>query len=137
MQASGYGAYQRIQAETSSPGELVSLLYDALIKNLQRAELALREGDGEGSHGPLVRSQEIVLELIAGLNPEAGELAGQLSDLYQYFYGRLVTANVQKTPAAVLEVLPMVERLRQAWGQIAGQPPLTPDGRAPRAARAR
>lgn len=137
MQAPGYGAYRRIQTETSSPGELVALLYDALAINLQRAELALQENDREGSHDALVRSQEIVLELIAGLNPEAGELADQMSDLYRYFYGRLVNANVQRNAAAVAEVLPMVERLRQAWAQTIARVPQAPDRRVQGSARAR
>ena len=42
MQA-GYHTYQRIQAETATPGQLIALLYDAMLRSLARAEGGLEE----------------------------------------------------------------------------------------------
>jgi len=71
VQAVGYGAYQKVQAETSSPGELVVLLYDALLKNLRRAVAALEAGESERVNEALTRAQDITLELRAGLDADA------------------------------------------------------------------
>ena len=126
-QAAGYGAYRRVQTETSSPGELVVMLYDALATDLQRAEAGLQTRERhEEAHVALVRAQEIVLELIASLNAEAGELAHQLDDVYQYVYGRLVDANVKKEADAVREAARLVAPIREAFTTAvrqAGAPP--------------
>ena len=57
VQALGHGAYQRVQAETSSPGEVIVLLYDALLKNLRRAAAAIEAGDSELVNEALTRAR--------------------------------------------------------------------------------
>ncbi len=116
MQPDGYNAYQRIQTQTSSPGQLVVMLYNALVNDLRRGEAALLRDDGEETHRVLVRAQDIVMELMASLDREQGEdLATQLADLYQYIYQRLLDANVKKDVDAVREVASLVTPLREAW----------------------
>lgn len=117
VQRSGYSAYQRIQTETSSSGELISLLYDALAKDVQRASAAMEHEDGETAHGSLVHAQDIVLELVASLDLERGELPQQLESVYQYMYRKLVDANVQKDPEPVHEVAALLGPIREAWAQ--------------------
>ena len=104
MLSTGYSAYRRVQAETSSSAELIALLYDALAADLQRAELGLGDGSHERAHEALLRAQEIVLELLMSVNPEAGDLSTQLAALYQYMYERLGEANLKKGVAGVREV---------------------------------
>ena len=120
MEPAGYGAYRRIQTETSSPGELVVMLFSALANDLQRAEQGLGDGDGEQAHLSLVRAQDIVMEPLASLDLDSGELAAQLSALYHYLHERLVHANVQKDVDAVREVAALVTPIRDAWTQIVG-----------------
>jgi flagellar protein FliS len=117
LQAVGYGAYQRIQAETSSPAELILLLYDALLKDLNQARARLIAHDHETANRALIRAQEIILELISSLDLSAGEIAQQLAPLYHYEHQRLLDANVQKDPEAVSEVIGLVTPLRDAWVQ--------------------
>jgi flagellar protein FliS len=116
LQQAGYGAYQRIQTQTSSPGELIILLYDALQTDLQRAEQGLLMGDYELVNARLSRAQEIVQELSASLDRNQGEIPEQLGALYGYIYRRLVDANVRKDVAPVREVAELVKPLREAWG---------------------
>lgn len=119
MQAAGYDTYQRIQAETSSPGQLIALLYDAMLRSLARAESGLEQRDIEGAHAPLLRAQDIVLELIASLDTdaagEAGAIARQMAPLYEYMYRRLLDASLQKDVAAVREVRRLILPVRDAW----------------------
>jgi flagellar protein FliS len=118
LQATGYGAYQRIQAETSSPAELIALLYNGLQMDLRRAEQAIGSGDIEVINSRLKRAQEIVLELLASLDHSYGEIPSQLSALYEYMYQRLVHANVHKDADAVREVADLVTPLVEAWSQV-------------------
>ena len=118
LQPAGYGAYRRVQTETSSPGQLVVMLYSALSNDLQRAEQGLRDGDRERVHDSLLRAQDIVMELLASLDPDSGELARRLAGLYQYLYGRLVDANVRNDGDAIREVVPLVASIRDAWIRV-------------------
>lgn len=114
MQAVGYGAYQRVQVETSSPGEVLILLYDALLKNLRRSIVALEGGDSALANEALTRAQDITLELRTSLDPRT-ELAEQLSPLYSYVFRTLILANVNKDPELVRELEQMITPMRDAW----------------------
>ena len=97
MVAGGQHTYRRIQFETASPAELILRLYDALARDLERAEASLGSAALEEAHAALIHAQEIVIELLASLDMSAGELSQQLADLYQYWYQRLVQANPGRT----------------------------------------
>jgi flagellar protein FliS len=116
MLSGGAHTYRRIQAETASPAELVLRLYEALMRDLERADAALQNrAPLEQAHAPLVHAQEIVIELLASLDMSAGDLPQHLADLYQYMYQRLVHANVNKDGTAVTEVLRLLRPIRDAW----------------------
>lgn len=115
MRTAGYGAYRQVQAETSSTGELLLLLYDALEQRLAQADAALAEGQREAAHQPLIRCQEIVLELIASLDLEQGELPAQLSALYEYCYQRLLAASLDQDVTMVRDVARVIAPLGEAW----------------------
>lgn len=118
MQAA-HQTYRKMQTETASPAQLIGMLYDALLRNLQRAETGLTAHDIEPAHHALMRAQDIVLELISSLDVraggEAGDLARQMSPLYEYMYRRLLDASLRKDGAPVAEVHSLVIPLRQAW----------------------
>ncbi len=118
MQQSGYGTYLRVQTETSSPAQLIVLLYDALLANLQRAEASLAAGSNEDAHGTLVRSQEIILELMTSLDPSAGEMAEQLAAIYEYAHHQLVRANLEKDGAFAAEVRELMWPIRDSFALI-------------------
>jgi len=119
MPAAGYDTYQRIQTETASPGQLIALLYDAMLRSLERAQAGLEQRDLETAHAPLLRAQDIVLELMASLDVdaagEAGAIARQIAPLYEYMYRRLLDASLKKDVAAVKEVRRLVQPVRDAW----------------------
>lgn len=120
MAVGGARTYLRIQAETASPAELILRLYDAMMRDLTRADIALTTNAPlEEAHAPLVHAQDILLELIASLDMSAGDLAQQFADLYQYMYQRLVHANVHKDGSAVREVQRLLSPIREAWSKAA------------------
>lgn len=117
MRAAGYGAYRQVQAETSSTGELLLLLYDALERHLVLADAALVAGDREAAHHPLIRAQEIVLELMASLDLGQGELPVQLSALYEYCYHQLIAASVEQNVGHARDAARVLTQLGAAWRQ--------------------
>lgn len=111
--------YRRMQTATASPGELIGMLYDALVRNLTRAESGLQANDIQSSHQALLRAQDIVLELMSSLDlkapGEAGSIAQQMAPLYEYMYRRLLDASMHKETAPIAEVRRLVEPVREAW----------------------
>ena len=104
---------------TASPGRLVTMLYDRLVRDLVAAEAALATRDLEGANGALIHAQEIVWELAAGLDPTKWSGGPALASLYQFILDELLAANVQKDAAKVITVRQLVEPLRDAWHQAA------------------
>jgi flagellar secretion chaperone FliS len=111
----GYGAYQKVQTETSSPADLIALLYGAFQSDLQRAEAGLETGDYAMVNARLTRAQAIVLELLSSLDFSQGELPQQMSAIYVYIYQRLVHANVAKDIDAVREAASLIQPIAEAW----------------------
>ena len=116
---SAHQTYLRMQTTTASPGELIAMLYDALLRNLSRAEGGLASKDIEPALNALLKSQDIVLELMSSLDldaeGDAGSIARQMAQLYEYMYRRLLDASMHKETAPIAEVRRLVEPVREAW----------------------
>jgi flagellar protein FliS len=118
-QGSPYGAYERTKVETADQRQLILLLYDGAIRFMRKAAARIESNDVEAAHNYLVRSREIVSELLATLKPEkAGEVGQNLQRLYVYVFNRLVEANLTKNKAIVEECLRLMTTLRDGWAQI-------------------
>ena len=104
---------------TASPGRLVTMLYDRLVRDLVAAEAALAAADLENASNNLIHAQEIVWELAAGLDPTKWSGGPALAALYQFMLAELLDANVKKDAAKVISVRGLVEPLADAWRQAA------------------
>ena len=118
-QGSLYGAYERTKVETADQRQLILMLYDGCIRFMRKATARIDANDIEAAHNYLVRSREIIGELLATLKPEkAGEVGVNLQRLYVYIFNRLVEANLTKDKAAVDECVKLMSTLRDGWAQI-------------------
>ena len=115
--------YVQDAVSTVTPAKLVTMLYDALARDLLLAKQALTDRDLPVAHSRLIHAQEIILELQAGLDVSAWEGGPALMSLYSFLYRELVQANVRKDVAKVVAVAETVEPLRQAWHTAAGSAP--------------
>jgi flagellar secretion chaperone FliS len=115
-QGSLYGAYERTKVETSDQRQLILLLYDGAIQFMNRAVTRIDANDIEAAHNYLVRSRDILGELLATLKPEkAGEIGMNLQRLYVYIFNRLVQANLTKDKEIVAECIKLMSTLREGW----------------------
>ncbi len=112
-------AYRRMQVTTASPPQLVVQLYEGAICFLERAVPALEAGDVEQAHVSLIRAQDIISQLRASLNRDAGPLALQLDGLYDFFWRQLLAANARKDPTLARQVRGYLQQLASAWRAIA------------------
>ncbi len=113
--------YQQAQTLTVTPGQLVVLLYDGVLRFARRARLALEDRTYEAAHNALIRAQAIINELDATLNDDAGAISVNLHRIYAYCLQRLVEANVKKDAAPIGEVITHFETLLAAWRQAVAE----------------
>ena len=128
MLAQSYARTYRANAVlTASPGQLVLMLYDGVLKSLALARDAF-DGRAEDPrrieviNRQLIQAQAILAELQSGLNMElGGEFARTMDRLYEYHGRRLFEANLHKDVQPVIEVERLVGELRDAWAQMLSQ----------------
>jgi flagellar protein FliS len=122
--ARGAMAYRTVGAQSSSPLELVVMLYDGAIRFLQEAQDANERKDMWGRARATSKALAIVSELRNTLNLDQGEgLARELDRLYDYMTGRLLDVTMKQDNAALGEVQALLRTVREAWAQVSTTPP--------------
>lgn len=107
-----------MQVRTAAPDQLLLMLLDGAVRFAEGAREKLTRGDRQGKHDLLVKTQNIVLELIQTLKPEIGEkIYGGLTGLYRFIYRRLVEANIEDSPEKLGEALKILIDVRETWRQ--------------------
>jgi len=111
-------AYKKNQINTTSSENLVLMLYDGARKFISKGIKSLDSGDIQEANHYLLRAQDILSELMTGINFEAGEIAEGLFAIYEYMHYRLIQANLKKDGQSAQEVLIMINDLRDVWVQV-------------------
>ena len=112
-------AYKKASVNTLDQNKLIIMLYDGAIKNANFAVQYMESGEIEKVHDSLIKTKNIVTELLATLNMEqGGEIAKNLKSLYSYMFSLLIEANMEKESKPVLTVIDLLKELRGAWVQI-------------------
>ncbi|SHI10527.1 flagellar export chaperone FliS [Ferrimonas marina] len=116
-------AYNKVnidsQAAVASPHKVVQMLLGGSIQKLLQAHLAI-EQEQLGKKGELIsRTIEIVAHLQAALDFEqGGEIAQNLSAMYDYIVRRLAEANANNDKAILLEVVDLLKTVKEGWDAI-------------------
>ena len=112
-------AYKKASVNTLDQNKLIIMLYDGAIKNANFAVQYMESGEIEKVHDSLIKTKNIVTELLATLNmDQGGEIAKNLKSLYSYMFSQLIEANMEKKTEPVLTVIDLLKELRGAWVQI-------------------
>jgi len=115
-------AYKQTSVKTAGQGKLIVMLYDEALKQIRQALELMDEKTRalDKVHNALVKTQDIVTELMAGLDFEkGGEIAQNLFSIYMFVNNLLKESNLKKDPEPLRQVKPLMEELRSAWAQIA------------------
>tara|TARA_B100001250_G_scaffold395165_1_gene399780 strand:+ start:455 stop:919 length:465 start_codon:yes stop_codon:yes gene_type:complete len=112
-------AYKKASVNTLDQNKLIIMLYDGAIKNATFAVEHMNSGDIEKVHNCLVKTKNIVTELMATLNMDnGGDIAKNLQTLYSYMFSQLIEANMEKKTEPVVIVIDLLKELRTAWYEI-------------------
>jgi flagellar protein FliS len=108
--------YKQNAILTATPQELTLALYNGCLRFLRQAQVALEAKDIGKVNDNLLRAQDVISELILGLNKNYA-VSENLAALYEYFKRRLIEANVSKDAEIINEVRSFIEELRDTWVQ--------------------
>jgi flagellar protein FliS len=112
--------YVTTQVGTADRLQLVIMLYDGAISFLGQAREKMAAQDAAGKGLLIGRALDIIAELNASLNFQAGqELATNLFHLYNFMTSHLTKANINWDLQALEEVLTMLQQLRETWVEVA------------------
>jgi len=102
---------------TSSPQQVLVMLYDRLALDLERAQKAVAAGQRQVANEELQHAQAIILELLSSLQVDAWEGGPRLASLYNWLLNELVQANIKADTNLISACGRVVEPLRDAWRQ--------------------
>lgn len=117
-------AYNKVGTESSvmgaNPHKLISMLFHGALLAIANAKNRMLRKETAAKGKSISKAIAIIGEgLNASLNKSAGgELAQNLSSLYDYMVMRLVDANLKNDITALDEVARLLTELTEAWDSI-------------------
>lgn len=124
-------AYAKIGVESgvfaADPHKLIAMLYQGALLAIANAKNGMMRRDVAAKGTAISKAISIIEDgLNASLDKKVGgELAQNLSSLYEYMARRLLSANLNDDMAALDEVAGLLNELKGAWDGI-GRPADTP-----------
>ena len=113
--------YGAVKVTTSTPGNLLVMLYDGLLRFLREAEAAMIAKERRKCGEKLSRANAIIAELLGTLDPTHNpELCANLQQLYLFCMNHLLKANIQQNPEMLGEIITVLTPLRDAWAKAVG-----------------
>lgn len=119
-----YQQYKQNQIDTADQGKLIVMLYEGAIKFLTRAIETLEKPQMKGKdieivHNNIIRTQDIITELMSSLNMDVGDISKRLFSIYMYMNNKLIEGNIKKDKKPLIEVRDHLMQLKDAWDQAA------------------
>ncbi|GAA4626689.1 flagellar export chaperone FliS [Cellulomonas oligotrophica] len=111
--------YVAAAVETASPARLLTMLYDRLLLDVDRARLALEEGRRPDATQHLAHAQEIVAELVSSLDTGEWDGGDRLLSIYTYLLTELIGAAGTGDVARVAGCREIIEPLALTWHEAA------------------
>lgn len=108
--------YLRDAVLTATPEQLQLMLYDGAIRFARQGRDAIEAKDYETSFDRLTRAQNIIVEMLNGLNYDVNrELCERVASLLHFLYRKLIDASVNKDVHAIDDALKVLRTERETW----------------------
>lgn len=108
--------YQNNQVLSASPEQILIMLYDGAIRFVRQAERALADGREAEKAKAISKAVAIIAEFSNTLDREVGgEIAEDLSRLYDFMIRELTTANIKNDAEKLGPVEKILLDLREAF----------------------
>lgn len=104
---------------TASKEQLQLMLYDGAIRYSNQARDAIEKKDFETSYDRLTRAQNIMMEMINGLNYDINrELCERMASIYMFVYKKLLDANMHHNTSDIDDALKVLSIERETWQML-------------------
>ncbi|NCN41746.1 flagellar export chaperone FliS [bacterium] len=113
-----YGAkkYKQTSVTTASKEKILLMLYEAAIKNLKLAKMAIEQKKISEKCTHITKAHDIISELSNTLDHSKGpEVTEQLESLYSFCVNQLIKANMENDPKMIDSVLQVMTTLYEGW----------------------
>jgi flagellar protein FliS len=111
--------YLAIEIHTAPPQKLQLMLIEGAIRNIQLARQFWSEHQDEAGAERIMLAQEIVGQLLAGLDLHSKDaLAQRVASIYMYLVRALAQVHSQDNAATLDDVLRILEIERGTWQQV-------------------
>lgn len=112
-------AYQKTNVETADTASLVLMCYDATIRDLMQAKEYHASHRMNAAYECIRHGQDLITELLVALDFErGGEIAFNLSRIYNYLLRELIGINSMKSLETYNSLIGILQELREAWQEV-------------------
>ncbi len=112
----GANQYKQTAITTANRGQLLLMLYEAAIRNVKKASIAIDKKDVAAKGMAIGKVHDIINELNNTLNFEiGGEIARNLERLYTFISEQLVQANIENSKERLASIQKVLETLLDGW----------------------
>ena len=117
------GAYKVTKNQSAiddaSPHQLITMLLDGALERVATASGAMSRGEIAVSGESIGKAIGIIDSLRVSLDREqGGQIADNLSALYDYMTRRLLEANATRDADMLVEVAGLLREIKVAWDQV-------------------
>ena len=122
MPSSVRDSYLETEVMTATPQKLQYMLLDAAILAIQKTKHLWAANRDEEACETLIRAQQIVSELLCGLNREIdSDLAKKVAAIYLFVFRSLLNAAARKDVEKLDGALGVLEIERETWRRVCEQ----------------
>lgn len=114
MSARNANAYLEASLAGLSPAELVVKLMEKQPSNLEAVAVMTDPKDYRALYPKIIQTFEVLDDSLA----DDGDLANQLSQLYQYMRARFMSTRVEKIHDVAVEAINLLTPIKNAYVQI-------------------
>ncbi|GIU20159.1 flagellar export chaperone FliS [Shewanella sp. MBTL60-007] len=116
-------SYRKVSLDSSiavaSPHKVIQMMFAGALERLAQGRYAIEQNNLELKGVSLGKAISIVAGLNSSLNMEAeGDVAGNLSALYDFMLQRISDANVNNDVKAIDDASDILRTIKEAWDTI-------------------
>lgn len=118
--------YLEAQVFTATPQKLRLMLIDGAIQFAGETVAAWERDDREKGLEALIRTRQIIAELLSGIRVEESDLTRKVASVYLFLMRRLTEAQADRRSDFVAEVISVLEIERETWRLVCEKLPTAP-----------
>jgi flagellar protein FliS len=111
--------YLASQVKTATPQKLQLLLIDSALRSANRARQYWQQGRDDLAVQSLLNAQDVVAQMLAAIDREAGgDLAQRVAAVYAFIYRCLVRAGHRHDEKGLADAVRILGIERETWRQL-------------------